>query len=488
MNPIENDADPVSVWQGSDDGKMYFYAVNRLDEKVSVTLTFSGPAKPQRLVTQQSLDVNNSQATFELQSYQLLAFAGGSDQVKVTQVNTTVPQETIKTIQQQIDFSMKLLNDGGQGQKIISLSPVQFRQGFLALQQAQVDLNAGRVVSARRKLFLLAMTRVYEAFGVYPPGLYHRKSPAQPVKAMSATDLRNATIPASTPSQVVNAKGIDASLSGRDVFTWYDSDVVIEYSTLFSNQFEFELMLAKSDVYAVPGIQVDGKLIPVNDFYQEATGNWIRLLTKEPLSLSQGAHQFKLSKERGSEVGVFYMNVVSTPRDLIASDWRVLGPFPGAPDPRQVKVLHQMMNVVYQPEKKLDFNGTCVGLNNQTLHWKQPNFNTDFVDLYRVTGEMMFKVSYAACLIESPDQRDAQLSFGVDYWAEIWVNGKEVFNNVGAHNAAPYKGEYQIPIKLVEGKNELLVKVHAGSAGNGFWMSISDLGDLKVITSKAGSV
>jgi hypothetical protein len=57
------------------------------------------------------------------------------------------------------------------------------------------------------------------------------------------------------------------------------------------------------------------------------------------------------------------------------------------------------------------------------------------------------------------------------------LNGEQVFEIVKAHGA-PCAGQFAIPVQLRKGRNELLVKVHAGSRGNGFWLSISDPGDL----------
>jgi hypothetical protein len=68
----------------------------------------------------------------------------------------------------------------------------------------------------------------------------------------------------------------------------------------------------------------------------------------------------------------------------------------------------------------------------------------------------------------------------VDFWARIWLNGEVVFSNVDNHASKPHKDEYAIPVRLASGRNEIMIKVHAGSMGNGFWMSISDPGDLKM--------
>ncbi len=73
------------------------------------------------------------------------------------------------------------------------------------------------------------------------------------------------------------------------------------------------------------------------------------------------------------------------------------------------------------------------------------------------------------------------MKFGVDYFARICIIGQPVFE-VAAGRCVPVKGEFTVPIALRKGRNEILVKVLAGSAGSGFWMSISDPGKLKVNT------
>jgi hypothetical protein len=489
MNPVELDADPVAVWQGADQGKSFFYAVNRLDQPVSVTLSLTGDAMPRRLTTGELLSFEKGLLNFKLGPYQLIGFCGGSDAIKVTAIKTTVPDAVKNVLKQQIDFSMQLLNQGGDDVQVINLSPMQFKQGFEALQKSQTALEAGRVVTSRRQLLSLEMTRVYEAFGIYPPGLYYRKSPAPPLQALSATDLRNATWPASTPSQVIPAGKIDPALSGRDAFIWYGPKVTVQSLSRFSNRFGLELVCAKTPEYACPQIAVDQQVLPDEFFYREEGDTWTRLILKEPLALQVGAHQIGF-KQGKKNAGVLYMNLTPLPRKLVASDWRVLGPFPGAKDPRKgnIKELLELMRKVHAPEKELDFKAKYEGLDGQIVSWKRPDFATDFVDLHQATGALIFKIGYAACMIDSPFNREAELTFGVDYWARIWVNDKQVFDNVGKHNASPFKNEYKIPISLKAGRNKLLVKIHSGGNGNGFWMSISDFGDLTVLTAKDGEM
>ena len=61
----------------------------------------------------------------------------------------------------------------------------------------------------------------------------------------------------------------------------------------------------------------------------------------------------------------------------------------------------------------------------------------------------------------------------LDYFGKIWLNGKllKVYDSMHVGVREPM----MIPIELKKGENELLLKVHAGSAGNEFSASLNSL-------------
>ena len=61
----------------------------------------------------------------------------------------------------------------------------------------------------------------------------------------------------------------------------------------------------------------------------------------------------------------------------------------------------------------------------------------------------------------------------LDYFGKIWLNGKllKVYDSMHGGVREPM----MIPIELKKGENELLLKVHAGSAGNEFSASLNSL-------------
>ena len=211
MNPVEPDADPVAVWQGTDKGKHYFYAVNRLDRPVAATLSFSSKAKPQRLSTGERLRMKNGELTLTLDPYQLLAFTGGSDAVRVTGVQADIPDAIKAVLRQQLDFSKRLLA-GGTEAHALDLSPAQFRLGRETLARAETALASNRAWTARHLLLSLPMTRLYEAFKAYPPNLYFRAAGNKGTPALGAQSGTGASPLPSAPSlhfvkQIGDARG-----------------------------------------------------------------------------------------------------------------------------------------------------------------------------------------------------------------------------------------------------------------------------------------
>jgi beta-galactosidase len=164
-------------------------------------------------------------------------------------------------------------------------------------------------------------------------------------------------------------------------------------------------------------------------------------------------------------------------RVLRACDWLVVGPFASGSEDRGHA--GPGMEVAYGPEARRDLQQSYEGDRGQALRWTRPDSEAGYVNLHALTGAYNYRVSYAVTDLDSPDDRRAELRFGVDYWARIWLNGQVVFEQTGPHGP-PVEGQYTVSLTLRRGHNELLIKTHAGSAGNGFWCAISDPGDLRV--------
>ncbi|MFA6291614.1 MAG: family 10 glycosylhydrolase [Victivallales bacterium] len=480
MSPVERDADPVAVWQGVENKKMYFYVVNRIDQPVEATLRFEGSPSPVRLSTKEKQKVESGTLKLTLAPYELRSFEGGPANVKILEVKAEAPESMKAELLKQIAFSEVLASGRNQETTLIHISLVELKRTEELLAKAKDAVGKGRVWTARHILLSAELTKLYDAFHAYPPGLYFKKAPAAPKGAMLAPALRGSVTADTKQTQVLDASRLAPALSGIQAFRWTADSVIIPKQEMFSSSSRLELVYVNGNGFAAPTIKVDGKEIPANKLVSEEGVSWGKLVSLEPLSLAAGAHRIELSKKAGSDAAVIYLNVEATPRDLLASDWMAIGPFEGIKDARDTKELAEKMEAKLLPEISRDFSASYKGLGGKNISWFRPTIKSDYVDFYKLTSEYGKVIGYAVCLLDCPKSRDAQIGFGSDYFAKVWVNNEEIFNNVLTHAGPPAKNEYSIPVRLLEGRNEIMVKIHAGSQGNGFWMSISDPGDLKI--------
>ncbi len=148
--------------------------------------------------------------------------------------------------------------------------------------------------------------------------------------------------------------------------------------------------------------------------------------------------------------------------------WMVVGPFSAPFD--------QGLKTPFEPEKKLDLNASYPGPDGTPIVWK-PALRTlkpeadlldeHFVHLHDFFGKRHENaVAYAFTLLHSPYACEAVLALGSDDGIAVWLNGQEVHrNDVGR----PYSSKQdRVTVKLNEGFNTLLLKVHQGGGDWGF--------------------
>lgn len=113
-----------------------------------------------------------------------------------------------------------------------------------------------------------------------------------------------------------------------------------------------------------------------------------------------------------------------------------------------------------------------------TIQWRGYVSDSNKIDLLKVFSNkelniddtkehlVRFVAGYAYCVVNSPDDREAILSFGSDDGYKIWLN----HHLVAAANVQ--RGikidENKFPVSLKKGRNPLLVKVYQNTGGYGF--------------------
>lgn len=470
MNRLAARGDPVAVWSGKQGSLPVFYVVNRAPFAVTATLSFAGKPSLKRLATGAAVPLAQGKLRLPLRGYELLAFGGGAP----TASTVTTSPEVKALLEKQFSFVDTLLSGKGaaEGVTIVPFSLVDQQRARETLVEARQASQAGQYVTARRQLMQPELIKVYEAFGAYPPDLFFRKSPAVPEGALTPQTMRPQVQGAAS---VLPADQAAPELAGEDMLAWRQGVVTLPVDAPVANRYRLAFAYVTRPPYARPRCLVNGQELPGQETPAvEENGSWGRITLSPPLALAQGPQRLELRTRGDAPAALLYLQLQPVYRDLVASDWRVIGPFAsdrgptGGPGPG--------MTTAYDPEPG---GQGLTGDQGQALAWRTPTTSDEYINLHQLTGAYNWRVGYAATTIESDRDQAAVLRFGVDYWARLWLNGKQVFELTEGHGP-PCRAQYTVPILLRRGANQLLVKIHAGSAGNGFWLSLSDPGNLRV--------
>ena len=166
--------------------------------------------------------------------------------------------------------------------------------------------------------------------------------------------------------------------------------------------------------------------------------------------------------------------------DIVANRWMVSGPFVVAEKPgpeADLAIMEAVKKRAFPPEEKRDFTA-LIETSDGPRKWKRAAGQKDFIDLTELSGRGLGSLHYAVTYIVSPETREVEIAYSVDYFAKIWLNGK-VLQSYFHPAGHPEKGQIKQTVKLNKGANELLLKVASGSNGNGFWFAINNPGDLR---------
>lgn len=136
-------------------------------------------------------------------------------------------------------------------------------------------------------------------------------------------------------------------------------------------------------------------------------------------------------------------------------EWRLAGWFDPGRGPAN---LHEAL----PPERgAFDVEQTFVGARDREIAWIEPAAEWKYVNVgsrIKDKEKRRYPVAYLATRFESPVSGDLLLHVGLRGQALVWVNGKRV-GGVLAGDRDFRRDALAVPIKLVKGSNEILVKI-----------------------------
>ena len=146
-------------------------------------------------------------------------------------------------------------------------------------------------------------------------------------------------------------------------------------------------------------------------------------------------------------------------------EWDVVGPF----DAGRCDRSHDGRAVItnsFAPEMGVDLAATYAGIDGKALKWKKVVLGEgerllDVKALAPCDTTSEIGVAYLHAVVDSPRRRKTAMYWMNDYFGTIWLNGEAVVPEM----KGPILGYEGKTVRLKEGRNDILVKTSAGSAG-----------------------
>lgn len=169
---------------------------------------------------------------------------------------------------------------------------------------------------------------------------------------------------------------------------------------------------------------------------------------------------------------VAYLETLKTAA-LTPDVFHIVGPFPG-PD------MNAALDAKHGPEAGAFDPKAMFGKRSWRTIRPDGKGYFDLAGMHGAAGTNSASYMYAE--FESPTDQAAEILLGPDDGAKLWVNGKDVFTSRESRAAAPEA--QRVVVKLVKGKNAVLLKIANGNNPHGFYFSLTSGEEVKLVPRK----
>ncbi|MFA6294310.1 MAG: family 10 glycosylhydrolase [Victivallales bacterium] len=454
-----------------------FYAVNRERYPVKVQIALKNTDKVERLTSKEAVPLKDGGISFELKPYELMTFMA-KDGAEIASVKVEAPEADRKHAENIASFLVKLSAEAKAGKLGVELRPDELKTLEGAAAVAKAELGKGHLWRVRTLSENHSLRLIYNRCKRQPPNLREIGAPVPPNGAFTPDDLFK---------RLVKGKAELGQLAeiwpGETLLTTKESVLEIELDVPFDAMTGIDFGLVSGGGFGPLELSIDGKSAGVLKSVTELSSPRPALARLDGVvKLRQGKMRLSLKRLSGDRTAIRFINLSPVFADIVSGNWMAAGPFVvGDSRDRETgaKVDAALREKNWRPpEISIDPAAIYDVADGVKRGWVKLDGTSDFINLGRLFDRYAGSISYAVTYINSSSESRVRLLYGMDYWTKIWING-ELVRDVDSHGGAPFKGQFQVDVPLKAGVNELLVKVASGSLGNGFWMSISDPGDLR---------
>tara|TARA_Y100001933_G_scaffold265281_1_gene339825 strand:- start:121887 stop:126065 length:4179 start_codon:yes stop_codon:yes gene_type:complete len=509
---VDTSLDQIAIWHGTVDKQkatdtlkagLYFYAVNRSADEVSVVLDIESQNALINLGSQQAVKIDKNKLVLKLQPYGLQSFYASSD-TEIVAVTEHVPDENVTYARERLAFAQKLMQqlETPEASAITENEKEAFANGLNQAWQAMAKQQTWRTVAELSRPHML---QIYNAMAQLPQGQIITRFPNQMYSEDKNQhyELLAPMIRAQSLLQMQVASS-DATLINSDIYNedWRGMQVL----TSDSGQIKLELDIPADGPYAihigqvsqVPGTTV----VNVNGVGLAKPAVTMQVNQPEsavlpPITLKRG--KAILTLQRQGQFGIYGLKVLPVMQPMASPAWSTVGPFKShwgtevlAGRFKGDQGLKKTFSKVYPPQINSALDATYQNAYGQTIGWKQDNgivrgrYHDWGVDITIRTGSPGADIAFGQCTITSDCKRTAMFYLPVDWWASAYLNGKRVrstidskLSDIGYDFTTHYPTFYAV-LELEKGENTLLVKQLGGSLGTRFIGYITKDDGLKI--------
>ena len=491
FTPLAEASDPVAVWQYAGSEGRYFYAVNRDQYPVTMTIALRGAETVTDLGTGEKLATRGGVIRFELEPFGLRSFRAPQG-ATIIHATTNVPADRVAFVKGRVEFAQQVADAITTGAYQRNVTATERDTFVKRLAEAKAAFAQGHYWRARVLLSMAPMMQVYQSVSGLPEGQVVSRFPdllrpetggfyALPRPMLGAKDLLSGLPEASQPALV------DSSTWNPE---WGDTPVAgakngrLELTVPVPSEGPYHLAIGYvAQAAGTITVALDGQALPQTIVVKAA--GVPGTLQLPVATLTAGVKHLTLIG--AMPFGVYGVQLLPVLRAVPSSFWATAGPFTtvisnGGP---MYTSLVQAMAPQYGPETQPGadavFHDTTGAERTWTLNRiSYPGaLNERGVDFAVRCKSSHNDLCFAQTFITAPRACDLLVMLATDWWANLYLNGQVVTSpdaKLHDETGSWFNSKYFVPVvlHLNAGVNRLLVKNQAGSMGNSFMLYAVD--------------